>query len=224
MNSKISASLMCADLVDLRKDLERLEASGVDWLHCDVMDGHFVPNYMMFPDQINAIALCTGLPLDIHLMTEGPERIIPMLKLRKGDFVTVHAESTPHLERAVAMIREQGGNPALALNPSTPLAAAEELLPELSMLLVMTVNPGFAGQKLVPGGLDKLRRVRRWLDERGFLNMPVEADGNCSLKNAPEMIRAGAQILVAGSSSVFDRKLGIMNGVQQLRMAMNSAC
>lgn len=220
MNGKIAASLMCADIMNLERDLRLMEANGIDMLHCDVMDGHFVPNYMMFPDQINAIARNTPLPLDIHIMAETPDRVIAMLNLRQGDYVSVHAESTAHIQRAVAMIREKGGKPALALNPATPLCMAEEMLPEIDMLLIMTVNPGFAGQKLVPGGLRKLARARAWLNEQGFSGILVEADGNCSLDNTPKMLSAGADIIVAGTSSIFDKALGIEQGTRMLRKAM----
>ena len=220
MAGKISASMMCADLLHLERDIRLLEQCGVDYLHCDVMDGHFVPNWMLFPDLINRIAQETSLPLDIHLMIDEPARILPSLALRPGDIVSLHAESTHHLQRALAAVRAQGASPALALNPATPLCMAEEVLPDFDMLLIMTVNPGYAGQKLVPQCIEKIRRARALLDAAGYAGTPIEVDGNCSLENVPKMIQAGAQVIVAGSSSIFDKRLGIAGGVRALRHSM----
>ncbi len=215
----LSASLMCADLLHLQRDLDALTAAGVELLHFDVMDGHFVPNLMLPPDFVRAVRRGSNLPFDIHLMVEQPERVIPMLDLQAGDFVSIHAESTPHAHRALAMIRERGGRAALAINPATPVEAVGEVLDELDMVLVMTVNPGYAGQKLVSGGIDKLRRMRALLDDRGYERILLEVDGNCSFANAPLMRAAGADVFVVGSSSVFDPLLGIAQGVEKFRAA-----
>ena len=220
MAGKISASMMCADLLHLERDIRLLEQCGVEYLHCDVMDGHFVPNWMLFPDLINRIAAVSSLPLDVHLMIDEPARILPSLALRPGDIVSLHAESTHHLQRALAAVRAQGASPALALNPATPLCMAEEVLPDFDMLLIMTVNPGYAGQKLVPQCIEKIRRARALLDAAGYAGPPIEVDGNCSLENVPKMIQAGAQVIVAGSSSIFDKRLGIAGGVRALRHSM----
>ena len=223
MAGKISASMMCADLLHLERDIRLLEQCGVEYLHCDVMDGHFVPNWMLFPDLINRIAAVSSLPLDVHLMIDEPARILPSLALRPGDIVSLHAESTHHLQRALAAVRAQGASPALALNPATPLCMAEEVLPDFDMLLIMTVNPGYSGQKLIPQCLDKITRARKLLDDAGYAATPIEVDGNCSLENTPKMMAAGAEIIVAGSSSVFDKRLGVEEGVKALRRSMGQA-
>ncbi|HPA61182.1 MAG TPA: ribulose-phosphate 3-epimerase [Clostridia bacterium] len=220
MKKMISASLMCADLLDLRGSIRALEDAGADWLHCDVMDGHFVPNWMMFPDLVNAVARETRLPLDVHLMVEEPLAMLPRLKLRPGDILTISLESTRHVHRALAAVRGMCCVPGLALNPGTPLCMAEELYPDFDHLMLMTVNPGFAGQKLVPQSLDKIARARALLDERGFAATRLAVDGNCSFDNVPLMARAGADTFVAGSSSLFTPDLGLKEGARRLRRAM----
>ncbi len=220
MDRLISASLMCADLLDLRRGVRELEAAGVDLLHCDVMDGHFVPNWMMFPDLINALAGESRLPLDIHLMVTDPLLMLPRLKLRKGDYVTLSAESTVHAQRALAAVRDTGAVPGLALNPGTPLCVMEELFPDFGLLVLMTVNPGYAGQKLVPQSMGKIARARAMLDAAGYPDTRVGVDGNCSFENVPRMVAAGADLIVAGTSSLFQKGLTLAEGAGRLREAM----
>lgn len=223
MNKRISASLMCVDLLDLRGALRQLEDQGIDLLHCDAMDGHFVPNWMMFPDLINAISRETALPLDIHLMVEEPQRMLPSLRLREHDIVSLSYESTPHIHRALSLVKDAGAIPALALNPGTPLCVVEDLLPDISMLLLMSVNPGFAGQKLIPQSIEKIRRARRMLDDLGYHHVRLEVDGNCSFEHVPRMVAAGADTIVAGSSSLFQKGLTLQEAARKLRQAMGSA-
>lgn len=220
MNKLISASLMCADLLDLRKSIEELKNVGVDWLHCDVMDGHFVPNWMMFPDLINALAQETDLPLDVHLMVEDPLQMIPRLKLRAGDVLSISLESTVHAQRALQAIKDLGITPGLALNPGTPLCMVEELLPDIEMLLLMSVNPGYAGQKLVPQSIEKIRKARQMLNQAGYQNTRIQVDGNCSFENVPLMVKAGADVIVAGTSSLFQKGLSLKEGAEKLRDVM----
>lgn len=220
MKRIVSASLMCADLLNLRESLKELEKAGVDWLHCDVMDGHFVPNWMMFPDLINALAGETGLPLDIHLMVDDPLFLLPRLKLRKEDIVTISAESTIHAQRVLSAVRAAGAKPGLALNPGTPLVMMEELYPDFDLLLLMSVNPGYSGQKLVPQSIQKIAHARRLLDEAGFARTRIEVDGNCSFENVPLMVDAGADVIVAGTSSLFMKGLSLREGMQRLEQAM----
>ena len=222
MERKISASLMCADLMNLQRSINDLTQCGVEMLHCDVMDGHFVPNWMMFPDLINAVGDISDLPLDIHLMIDEPIDMISHLNLRSFDIVSISYESTPHPQRALQAVRDRGAIPALALNPGTPLCAIEELLPDIGMLLLMTVNPGFSGQKMIPQSIAKISRARQMLDSRGYTELPIEVDGNCSFENVPLMVRAGASIIVAGTSSIFRKGLALPDGVHRLRQAMQT--
>ncbi len=223
MNMKLSASIMCADPLNMQRDLLALKENGVEYLHCDVMDGHFVPNIVLGTELIRAVKALDILPLDIHFMVEHPENMIPWFSMGQGDIVSIHYESTPHVQRTLAMIRARGASPALAINPATPLECVREVLPDIDMLLVMTVNPGFAGQKLVEQTLDKVRRARLMLDESGYAHVPIEVDGNCSLLNMPRMKKSGASIFVVGTSSVFDPKLGIVQGVKAARACLEDA-
>ena len=217
MISKISASIMCASPLAMGEDLTRLHASGVDYFHCDIMDGHFVPNLMLSTETIRAVKGLDLLSLDIHLMVQNPAECLNWLAFGVGDIVSVHPETDKHLQRTLKLIRDRGATPALAINPATPLCLVEEVLPDIGMLLIMTVNPGFAGQKLVPQTLQKVQAARQMLNERGYENIPIEVDGNCSFENIPKMETAGASIFVVGSSSVFDPTLGIENGVRMVK-------
>lgn len=201
----------------MQRDLDALAAAGADYLHFDIMDGRFVPNLMLPPEFVRAVRRGSALPFDIHLMVEAPERVIPLFDVRPGDIVSVHYESTAHAHRALAMLRERGVEAALALNPATPIECARELLPDIGMVLLMTVNPGYAGQKLVPQSIGKIRRMRGYLDGLGYGSVSIEVDGNCSFENAPLMREAGADVFVAGSSSIFDPALGIAEGVRKFR-------
>ena len=217
MRSQISASIMCADPLAMREELQLLQTSGVDYYHCDIMDGHFVPNLMLSTETIKAVKKMNALPLDLHLMVDNPAECLPWLDFGVGDIVAVHAEADRHLQRTLRLIAQRGATAAVALNPATPLCWVEHVLPDIGMLLVMTVNPGFAGQKLVPQTLDKITQARTLLDTRGYEHIPIEVDGNCSFENIPKMEAAGASIFVVGSSSVFDPSLGIEAGVAKVR-------
>lgn len=213
---KMSASIMCADMLHFEDEFKKLEEAGIDYLHCDIMDGHFVPNLMLPMEMLNNVRKGTNLPYDIHLMTEKPENIIPLLDLKEGDIVSVHWESTPHVQRALALIKDAGAIPALALNPSTPIECVRELLDDIKIVLIMTVNPGYAGQKMIFQCLDKITRMRKYLDDLGYSDIIIEVDGNCSFDNVPKMYAAGAEMFVVGSSSIFDSKLGIAEGIKRL--------
>ncbi len=221
MRSQISASIMCANPLAMEGELIQLQESGVDYYHCDVMDGHFVPNLMLSTETMKAVKRLNRLPLDIHLMVDNPAACLPWLAFGEGDIVAVHAEADRHLQRTLKLIKDRGATAAVALNPATPLCMVEHVLPDIGMLLVMTVNPGFAGQKLVPQTLDKITKARALLDAQGFAHVPIEVDGNCSFENIPRMAAAGANIFVVGTSSVFDPALGIPRGVQKVRALLN---
>jgi len=218
----LSASIMCADILSLGSSLKELEASGIEYIHCDIMDNHFVPNLMLPPELLSKMRDITDLPFDFHLMTEKPETVIPMLRLREGDTVSVHYESTPHLQRVISMIKEAGARAAVAVNPATPVEMLNEIIGEIDTVLIMTVNPGFAGQILWTGALDKISRMKRLLTERELHNVLIEVDGNCSFENIPKMIASGADIAVVGSSSVFCGKYTVSEAVKMIRKSVQN--
>jgi len=195
---KIAPSMMCADFLNLEKDIRVFERLGIEYLHIDIMDGLFVPNYTLGTDYVRKLKQATHIPLDIHLMVERPEAKLDWFDFGGNDYVSFHYEAAKHVHRAVQRIKERGAKAMLALNPATPLSVLEDTLPDLDGVLIMTVNPGFAGQKLVPQTLDKIRRLRQARPD-----IDIEADGNVSFENAVKMRECGADIFVAGTSSIF---------------------
>ena len=201
--AQLSPSMMCADIFKLGETIRIFEKHGIPYLHIDVMDGSFVPNLMMGTSAVKQLRAYSSLPMDIHLMIEDPGDKLEWFEPRQGDYVSVHAEATRHLQRVLDKIRSLGAGAMAAINPATPLSALEEVFPDVDAILVMTVNPGYAGQKLVPQTLEKIRRLRILLDERGFEKTVIEVDGNVTLENAVKMRKAGADLFVAGSSLLF---------------------
>ncbi|MGQ9730441.1 MAG: ribulose-phosphate 3-epimerase [Candidatus Zipacnadales bacterium] len=217
----ISASLMCADLTRLGEDIVELERAGVDWLHFDIMDGHFVPNLTFGPDFVRRLRPITILPFDVHLMIEEPIRYVKEFVEAGADILVVHAEACRHLQRTLATIRDLGAKPGVSLNPSTPLVALDYVLDDAELILLMTVNPGYAGQQLVPATLPKIVALAERL-QREKRNLILQVDGNVSFENARKMAAAGATAFVAGSSSLFAEGLSREQGVRQLREAVNA--
>ena len=210
--TKIAPSLLSANFVRLAEDISRIEAAGADWLHLDIMDGHFVPNLSFGPPVVAAIRKITKLPLDVHLMVTNPAELIEAFAAAGADWLTVHVETEPHLLRLVDRIRELGVRPAVALNPATPLGTLEEILSEVDMVLVMSVNPGFGGQKFIPSSLSKIRRLKEQLKNTAR-PVIIEVDGGINQATALQVREAGADVLVAGSA-VFgsdDLELAIRN-------------
>jgi ribulose-phosphate 3-epimerase len=195
--------MMCADVFRLGETIRLFEKMNVPYLHIDVMDGSFVPNIMMGTAVVSQLRAKSRIPMDIHLMIENPGDKIEWFAPQSGDYVSVHAETTRHLQRVLARIRSLGAKPMAAINPATPLSAIEEVLCDVDAVLVMTVNPGYSGQKLVPQTLEKISRLRRLLDDRGLNNVEIEVDGNVTLENAIKMRKAGADLFVAGTSLIF---------------------
>lgn len=217
MDKKISPSLMCADFLHLGDELKALEKYGIEYLHVDIMDGVFVSNYTLGTDFIKKIHRATDIPLDIHLMIDHPDTKLDWFEFKEGDYVSVHYEACTHVQAVLSNIHKRGAKTMLALNPGTPICVLEDLLPDLDAVLIMTVNPGFAGQKLVPQMLDKIRRLRRMLDENGYENVEIECDGNVSFENAKKMSDAGANIFVAGTSSIYSKEASFEENIKKFR-------
>lgn len=212
----LSASVMCADVMHMEQALQQIEDAGIQYIHCDIMDNHFVPNLMLPMELLNQLHQHSRLPFDYHIMAENPQTIIDKLLIREGDYVSIHYESTHHLQRVITAAREKGAKVAVAINPATPISVLEEVMPEVDMILLMTVNPGFSGQKIVPTSFDKIKKLRKMLDQNGYRHIPIEVDGNCSFENVPKMYAAGAEIFVVGTSSVFRKDMSIREGTQRL--------
>ena len=195
----IAPSLLAANFVRLAEDIARVEAAGADWLHLDIMDGHFVPNLTFGPPIVAAIRKITKLPLDVHLMVTNPSSLIDDFAAAGADWLTVHGETEPHLHRLVTRIRELGVRPAIALNPASPIHSLDEILPEVDMVLIMSVNPGFGGQKFISSSIDKIWRLKKQING---LNREVliEVDGGINDVTSPLVRKAGADVLVAGSA------------------------
>lgn len=195
----IAPSILSADFGRLADEVKAIERAGADYVHVDVMDGRFVPNLTLGPVIVAAVKRATTLPLDVHLMIVEPEKYIDDFVKAGANILTVHVETCPHLNRTLQHIRQAGARPSVALNPATPLSAIEEVLTDVEMILLMSVNPGFGGQKFIPGTLDKIRRLRQILDARR-LTVDIEVDGGINPETAKDAIAAGANVLVAGSA------------------------
>jgi ribulose-phosphate 3-epimerase len=205
MPIKIAPSILSADFGRLADEVKAVEAAGADLIHVDVMDGRFVPNITIGPLVVEAVKRATSLPLDVHLMIVEPERYVADFVKAGADILTVHQEVSPHLHRTLQQIRAAGARPSVVLNPSTPLSAIEEILPEVDQVLLMSVNPGFGGQSFIASTVDKVRRLRALLDARGLSRVDIEIDGGINADTAKQVIAAGATVLVAGNA-VFKAK------------------
>ena len=214
----LSPSMMCVnEWQEPARVIEALEQGGIEMLHADAMDGHFVQNLMMGTDSIKHLRGASKIPLDIHLMIEDPELKLGWFGISEGEYVSIHQESTKHLQRALAAVRDYGAHPSVALNPATPLCMIEDVLCDVDMVLLMTVNPGFAGQKLVPQTLEKITRLRTMLDQGGRSDVLIQVDGNVSWENAVKMRAAGADVFVCGTSSIFGKGATIPENIARFR-------
>ena len=216
---RIFPSLMCFDWARVGVVLREVEKAGADGIHCDIMDGSFVPNFTMGPDIVRAIRKLTDLPIDCHLMCWRPELHIEQFRKAGADIISVHAEATVHLQRTLDAIRKSGASPAVAFNPHTPLECLRYVSDDVDMALLMMVNPGFAGQKLIPAALGRITQCRQILDAAGRREASIQVDGNVSFQRAPEMVALGADVLVAGTSSVFAPNVRPGRGIAKLRAA-----
>ena len=196
---KIAPSILSADFSKLGEEIRAVEAAGADWIHIDVMDGRFVPNITIGPHPVKSLRKITRLPFDVHLMIENPERYIDSFADAGSDVITVHVEAASHLHRVVSQIKEKGIKAGVSLNPATSLTQIEPILSDIDILLVMTVNPGFGGQKFIEGSLSKIRKAKEMVSSLAP-GVAIEVDGGVTLDNIRSIVDAGADIIVAGAS------------------------
>lgn len=195
----IAPSILSADFSKLGEEVQAVEQAGADWIHADIMDGHFVPNITFGPNVVAAVRQVTQLPIDVHLMIEHPDKYIPAFTKSGADWVSVQVETCPHLHRTIQLIKETGAKAGAVLNPSTPLSAVDWVLDDLDYVLVMSVNPGFGGQAFIANSLEKIRRLRRMIVERS-LSILIEVDGGVNANTIADVSAAGADVFVAGSA------------------------
>jgi ribulose-phosphate 3-epimerase len=217
----LAASILAADFARLGDAVRRAEDGGADWIHVDVMDGHFVPNLTMGPAVVEACRRSTKLPLDVHLMVEKPEQLLAAFASAGADSLTVQVEAVPLLHRCLQTIRALGLRTGVALNPATPATAIEEILPHTDLVLVMTVEPGYGGMPFIESVLGKIERVREMI-ERGGRPVRLQVDGGINETTAPRAARAGAEVFVAGQA-VFGHPQGIEAGLRALRTSLQTA-
>lgn len=196
---KIAPSILSADFTKLGEEIKAVEKAGADYIHIDVMDGHFVPNITVGPMIVQAARKATDLPLDVHLMIENPELYIDDFVQAGSDLITVHAETVTHLHRLLGVIRDAGAKAGAALNPSTPLSSIEYVLGQLDMVVLMTVNPGFGGQSFIPEVVPKIRELKKMIAQKG-MDLDIEVDGGITVDNIAQVAQAGANVFVAGSA------------------------
>jgi len=215
---KLAPSILSADFARLGEQVAKVTAHGADYIHVDVMDGHFVPPITIGDEMVKAIRRHTSIPLDVHLMIDTPERQIESFAKAGSDILTVHVEASAHLHRVVTQIKALGAKAGVSLNPATPLESVSEILPLLDLILVMTVNPGYGGQSFIPQMMDKIVRLRQLLDERG-ITAELEVDGGVKADNASQVARSGADVLVAGSA-IFNDQESIPQTMARFREAI----
>jgi ribulose-phosphate 3-epimerase len=213
---RIAPSILSADYARLADGIAQAEAGGADWIHVDVMDGHFVPNITIGPPVLAAIRKVTDLPLDVHLMIERPEAMIEAFAGAGATGITVHQEATVHLHRVVESIHERGARAGVAINPATPVAMLDDILPSLDLVLIMSVNPGFGGQRFIEATVAKVAAVRARLDHLGLDDVDLEVDGGIAPGTAGKVVAAGADVLVAGAA-IYAGKGSVSENIEALR-------
>lgn len=216
MSKMISASVMCCDFLELGKEIKALEDAKCDMFHIDIMDGNFVDNFAMSIDQIKAIRKITDLPLDVHLMVKEPIRYIKEFKKAGADILTVHLEACTHIHRTLAAIKESDLKAGVAINPGTAHYLLEPIIDDADMILIMSVNPGFAGQKFIPNSVEKVKKVREMIDKK-HIKLNIQVDGAISTKTIPPLYEAGANIFVAGTSGLFYGEKNYKKNINKLK-------
>ena len=214
----ISSSILSADFARLGEQIQAAEAAGVDWIHIDVMDGHFVPNLTMGPFVVETVNRITQLPLDVHLMIDNPAALIPAFAKAGADILSIQVESTPHIYRVLQQVRELGCRPAVVLNPGTPASTIAPVLPLVDMVLLMTVNPGYSGQEFIPDVVGKIAEVQSLIQGCGSRAL-IQVDGGITPETLPPTYRAGARVFVA-ATTIFKNPSGIEAGIRGLRAAV----
>jgi len=218
MTVRIAPSILSADFGRLAEQVSEAAEAGADWIHVDVMDGHFAPNITIGPAVTSAVRAATDLPVDVHLMIEEPDRYFCAFADAGADYITVHQETCPQLHRTIERMRELGVHPGVTLNPATSLETLAEVIPEVDLAVIMSVNPGFGGQAYIPASTEKIRQLRAMLDENGADGAQLEVDGGINVDNAGAASEAGASVLVAGAA-VFWHPDGIAEAIQLIRRA-----
>ncbi len=211
----LSASLVCGNMIDIKEDIKALERGGIDYIHFDVMDGAFVPRFGLHPEMLSAVTGITKIPVDVHLMVNDP---IPYLKGfadAGATYISVHAESTPHLDRAVRLLKEYGVKAGVALNPSTPLSVLDYILDDIELIVLMAINPGIVGHKLIPQMMNKISDLKKKI--KNHKKIQIQIDGGVTFDSASEMIKRGADMLVCGSSTIFKPSEKIEDKIPELR-------
>jgi ribulose-phosphate 3-epimerase len=219
--AKIAPSILSADFGRLAEQIQEAEAGGADWIHVDVMDGHFVPNLTLGPLIVAAARRATSLPVDVHLMIEQPERHLAAFADAGADYLTVHVETCPHLHRTLQQIRELGVKPGVTLNPATPVETTFEVLPEVDLVLVMSVNPGFGGQRYIQQSTRRIARIREQLTAAGLSDVELQVDGGIDATTAALAAGAGATVLVAGSA-VYNQRAPVAENIAGLKASVST--
>lgn len=217
----ISVSVMCSDLMNLGQDIKALEENKIDMLHVDVMDAHFVPNLTFGPDMIKAFQKTSHLPVDVHLMMEDPELVIDKFTTREGDIISIHVEIDKDIRKIAEKVHAEGGLFGLAVNPETPVESVEPYLDILDTVTLMLVHPGYSGAKMVEGIMDKVARMRGFLDGKGHENILISVDGSVSKERARLMAGMGADIFVGGTAGIYRKEMTLSETVPEMRAAID---
>lgn len=214
----LAASLVCANPLDLQSDIKELEKAGIDYIHFDVMDGNFVPRLGLFPEILTSLKKITKIPVDVHLMIANPDNFIPAFIQAGADIVVVHAESTAHLDRSIRLIKNLGAKAGVALNPATPLSVLDYVLDDIDMVMLMAINPGILGHKLIPISMKKIADLKKRLHKHP--KILIEIDGGVTFESAKTMVKNGADMLVCGTSTIFKPDQSITTKVKELRKTL----